>query len=100
MKRLSPESGVIRASVELLSTRDEDRPKGVKTASVDSDKMSPEESPGPSDAKRTKRITAAEKEDSMLPNLKPVPGNIIISYKVFTKFVIIISNHVLESFNL
>ncbi|CAK1546217.1 unnamed protein product [Leptosia nina] len=79
-KKLSPESGMIRASVELLSTTDEDRPRGVKSASIDSNvsgsENNSEESStsGQSVAKRFKRITAAEREDAMLPSLKPVPG--------------------------
>lgn len=86
-ERLSPECGVIRASVELLSTTDKDRPRGVKASvSTESKEASTEESPkdpgtpeestsGQSDAKRAKRVTRAEKEDSMLPDLKPAPGN-------------------------
>ncbi|XP_047510405.1 protein AAR2 homolog [Pieris napi] len=72
VNRFSPESGLIRASVELLSTSDKDRPRGVKTTIDSEDKN--QETPGQSDPKRAKRITAAEKEASMLPNLQPVPG--------------------------
>ncbi|XP_049870185.1 protein AAR2 homolog [Pectinophora gossypiella] len=86
--KLSPECGIIRASVELLSTTDADRPRGVKSQSSaeKEDGTNPEESPttdplaldeaipGQSDAKRAKRITQEEKEDAMLPDLKPAPG--------------------------
>ncbi|XP_059062410.1 protein AAR2 homolog [Achroia grisella] len=89
--KLSPDSGIIRASVELMSTTDEDRPRGVKVAnkSLESQDSTSEESqkeqvsieddstPGQSDAKRAKRITREEKEDSMLPDLKPAPGTSI-----------------------
>lgn len=75
---------MIRASVELLSMTDEERPKGVKTeSSLDSQEGNSEGSgkdgsqesiPGQSDAKRAKRVTREEKEDGMLPDLKPAPG--------------------------
>lgn len=78
--RLSPESGIIRSSLELLSTTDEDRPRGTLkspkieiTAPIDEMSESTEEA-GQSDPKRAKRVTAAEREDAMLPNLKPAPG--------------------------
>ncbi|CAH0725229.1 unnamed protein product, partial [Brenthis ino] len=78
-QKLSPESGLIRASVELLSMSDEDRPRGVKPSSsqesnIESNEVIEESTSGQSDAKRSKRITQAEKEDAMLPDLKPVPG--------------------------
>lgn len=77
---------MIRASVELLSMTDAERPKGVKSeASMESLEGSSEKSltndsqesvPGQSDAKRAKRsITLEEKENAMLPDLKPAPGN-------------------------
>ncbi|KAI8424503.1 hypothetical protein MSG28_002966 [Choristoneura fumiferana] len=81
--KLSPEKGIIRASVELLSMTDEDRPRGVKSESMESQddsesskcaEESPDETPGQSDAKRAKRVTREQKENAMLPNLKPVPG--------------------------
>ncbi|KAJ0178688.1 hypothetical protein K1T71_005463 [Dendrolimus kikuchii] len=82
--KLSPENGMIRASVELLSMTDAERPKGVKTEpSTDSEEGNSEGStkegsqeniPGQSDAKRAKRVTREEKEDAMLPDLKPAPG--------------------------
>lgn len=78
--KLSPESGIIRASVELLSMTNEERPKGFKTeVSMDNTDGSSKEGvqeniPGQSDAKRPKRVTREEKEDSMLPDLKPAPG--------------------------
>ncbi|XP_041970696.1 protein AAR2 homolog [Aricia agestis] len=78
-KKLSPENGMIRASVELMSTTDKDRPRGVKSMDSEEKNSSLEEtdassSPGQSDAKRAKRITREEKEDAMLPDLKPAPG--------------------------
>ena len=57
---------------------DEDRPRGVKPSTSqelnESNEITDESSSGQSDAKKVKRITQAEKEDLMLPNLKPVPG--------------------------
>lgn len=57
---------------------DEDRPRGVKANTSqelnESNEIIEDSSPGQSDAKKAKRITQAEKEDAMLPNLKPVPG--------------------------
>ncbi|XP_045765590.1 protein AAR2 homolog [Maniola jurtina] len=77
-KKLSPESGIIRSSVELLSMSDEERPKGVKLTEPKepdtSKENSDDSSAGQSDAKRVKRITQEEKEELMLPNLKPAPG--------------------------
>uniref|UniRef100_S4PCX9 Protein AAR2 homolog n=1 Tax=Pararge aegeria TaxID=116150 RepID=S4PCX9_9NEOP len=77
-EKLSPESGIIRASVELLSMSDKERPRGVKlpkSQECDTSKETKEDcSPGKSDVKRVKRITQEEKENSMLPDLKPAPG--------------------------
>ncbi|KAJ2951985.1 hypothetical protein O0L34_g4248 [Tuta absoluta] len=88
--KLSPENGIIRASVELQPTSDADRPRGVKpqtsNTSTDNAESSMDESqekeagsvesvPGQSDAKRAKRGTQEEREDAMLPNLKPTPGS-------------------------
>lgn len=60
---------------------DEERPRGVKLpVSQESDPSNETKdapTPGQSDAKRAKRITREEKEDSMLPVLKPAPGKII-----------------------
>lgn len=94
--KLSPDSGIIRASVELMSTTDADRPRGVKTAPSTESQVSiqegtegspletpestseqqlPEQSTsGQSDAKRAKRLTREERENAMLPDLKPAPG--------------------------
>ncbi|PZC86602.1 hypothetical protein B5X24_HaOG206163 [Helicoverpa armigera] len=83
--KLSPENGMIRASVELLSMTDEERPRGVKTTASMESQESTEDSTkegdekeepaaGQSDAKRAKRVTQEEKEDAMLPHLKPAPG--------------------------
>ncbi|XP_013200705.1 protein AAR2 homolog [Amyelois transitella] len=82
--KLSPENGMIRASVELMSTTDADRPRGIKSdksmdsrdsVGEDSEAKTPEtEDAGQSDAKRAKRVTRDQKEDSMLPDLKPAPG--------------------------
>ncbi|XP_068631110.1 protein AAR2 homolog [Battus philenor] len=81
--KLSPENGLIRASVELLSTTDAERPRGVKSSGDaiqeentedPTTKVTEEESSGQSEAKRAKRITREEKENSMLPDLKPAPG--------------------------
>lgn len=90
--KLSPENGIIRASVELLSTSDEDRPRGIKSISSSMESQGSteesvtkktseetEESAGHSDAKRAKRITREEREDAMLPDLKPAPGNIFLT---------------------
>ncbi|XP_032512725.2 protein AAR2 homolog [Danaus plexippus] len=78
-KKLSPETGLIRSSVELLSTSDADRPRGVKvtensevsTITENNDEIS---TPSQSGLKRTRRSTQQEKEEAMLPNLKPAPG--------------------------
>lgn len=81
---------MIRASVELLSMTDEERPRGVKsTASVESQESAEEstqvsgedkeEVAGQSTAKRAKRGTQEEREDAMLPDLKPAPGNMLNS---------------------
>ncbi|KAL0832951.1 hypothetical protein ABMA28_001086 [Loxostege sticticalis] len=84
--KFSPENGIIRSSVELMSMTDEERPRGVKIQEpMESQEENSEESPptdpqegsstsGQSDAKRVKRITNEEKLDAMLPNLKPTPG--------------------------
>ncbi|XP_026322049.1 protein AAR2 homolog isoform X2 [Hyposmocoma kahamanoa] len=84
--KLSPENGMIRASVELMSTTDQDRPRGVKSAQASTDSQeggTPTNEagdtredciPGQSDAKRARKITQEEKEDAMLPDLKPMPG--------------------------
>ncbi|XP_072939659.1 protein AAR2 homolog [Epargyreus clarus] len=79
--KLSPESGIIRASVELLSTSDKDRPRGVKSPEGSMDQESADDintensnEAGQSTAKRAKRATAQEREDAMLPDLKPAPG--------------------------
>ncbi|RVE43529.1 hypothetical protein evm_011814 [Chilo suppressalis] len=85
--KLSPETGVIRAAVELMSMTDAERPRGVKVQES-SESRSLEENevkspstdsvddpaPGSSDAKRAKRVTREDKENAMLPNLKPAPG--------------------------
>ncbi|CAG4916624.1 unnamed protein product [Colias eurytheme] len=83
-QRLSPESGLIRASVELLSTPDAERPRGVKSPRIEitepiedmneSTEEQDDKMAGQSDAKKAKRVTAAEREEAMLPNLKPAPG--------------------------
>ena len=82
---------MIRASVELLSMTDAERPRGVKnTASMESQESTEEsakepgeekEEPaaGQSDAKRAKRITREEREDAMLPHLKPAPGELLFN---------------------
>lgn len=61
---------------------DEERPRGVKLTELQESDSSNETkdspTPGQSDAKRAKRITQEEKEDSMLPDLKPAPGKIIL----------------------
>lgn len=92
--KLSPDNGIIRASVELLSTSDADRPRGVKQTSQDppdqdspegsskEDPLAEESTSGQSDAKRPKLRTTEEKEDAMLPDLKVVPGNLICVPKV------------------
>lgn len=82
--KLAPESGMIRASVELLSMTDAERPRGVKSSSSSisqeneksptKEDFSEEQIAGHSSAKRAKRITREEKEKSLLPDLKPVPG--------------------------
>lgn len=66
---------------------DAERPRGVKAtdSSMDAEDITQESttkedsgeesSAGQSDAKRAKRITREEKEDAMLPDLKPAPGN-------------------------
>lgn len=62
---------------------DEDRPRGVKSESMESQddsetpkctEESSDEVPGQSDAKRARRVTREQKENAMLPNLKPAPG--------------------------
>lgn len=79
---------MIRAAVELMSTTDQDRPRGVKksqsstespegeTPTNETGDTKDEAIPGQSDAKRARKITQEEKEDAMLPDLKPMPGNI------------------------
>lgn len=91
-----------------MSTPDADRPRGVKSApSIESQASTPEgtvspaETPeqstaeqltpeqstsGQSDAKRPKRLTREERENAMLPDLKPAPGmsNQIIHHCFFT----------------
>lgn len=65
--------------MELLSTSDADRPRGVKvtensevsTITENNDEIS---TPSQSGLKRTRRSTQQEKEEAMLPNLKPAPG--------------------------
>lgn len=87
---------MIRASVELLSMTDEERPRGVKSTSASMESQdSTEESPkepgeeekepaaGQSDAKRAKRVTREEREDAMLPHLKPAPGKLCNIYCFF-----------------
>ncbi|KAL4706449.1 hypothetical protein ACJJTC_003021 [Scirpophaga incertulas] len=82
VQKLSPESGIIRSSLELLSTTDADRPKGLKSAeSVDaieepSTSKPPNEVTNPEqpDSKKAKRIRRIDIENSMLPDLKPAPG--------------------------
>lgn len=81
---------MIRASVELLSTTNEDRPKGVKPKDSTEDQeekneesstkesTDEESTSGQSDAKRAKRVTREEKENAMLPDLKPAPGYIFV----------------------
>lgn len=61
IKRLSPENGIIRNCVDLLSCPDEDRPRGNGVGI-----MSPV----------TRRIkqTSTFDEDDLLPDLKPIPG--------------------------
>lgn len=78
---------MIRASVELMSTTDQDRPRGVKSSQASTESQeggTPTNEagntgedciPGQSDAKRARKITQEEKEDAMLPDLKPMPGN-------------------------
>lgn len=79
-----------------MSTPDADRPRGVKSTPSTETKAStpegvvstaetPEQSPveqlmteqstsGQSDAKKAKRLTREERENAMLPDLKPAPG--------------------------
>ncbi|XP_063824605.1 protein AAR2 homolog [Ostrinia nubilalis] len=87
--KLSPECGIIRSAVELMSMTDEERPRGAKgkvPEQMESQEENSEESPPPSDpqegcstsgqsdAKRFKRLSNEEKLNAMLPNLKPTPG--------------------------
>ncbi|KAG6441420.1 protein AAR2 homolog [Manduca sexta] len=80
--KLSPESGIIRASVDLISMSDADRPRGVKSEDVVETKdnesptkeQSKEEPSAGQSAKRARRVTREEREDAMLPDLKPAPG--------------------------
>ncbi|XP_026737162.1 protein AAR2 homolog [Trichoplusia ni] len=86
-RKLSPENGMIRSSVELLSMTDDERPRGIKSSgsnenqdaankSTDKDMAEEKEesSAGQSDAKRVRRVTREERENAMLPDLKPAPG--------------------------
>ncbi|XP_026497014.1 protein AAR2 homolog [Vanessa tameamea] len=79
-QKLSPLNGLIRASVDLLPMSDKDRPRGNKSKqSIEPDPVSKEvqsddSTPGQSGAKRVRRITEEEKEQAMLPDLKPAPG--------------------------
>ncbi|KAG7307741.1 hypothetical protein JYU34_006316 [Plutella xylostella] len=91
--KLSPKNGIIRASLELMSMTDEERPRGVKSGSQDSEttdqepkateestSKEPDEAgddavPGQSEAKKPKlRVTQEDRENAMLPDLKAVPG--------------------------
>lgn len=76
---------MIRASIELLSTSDKDRPRGVKPSdstetdtdaeSSTSNQAGDDGNSGQSEAKRPKlRTSSQDKEDAMLPDLKPAPG--------------------------
>ncbi|VVD01347.1 unnamed protein product [Leptidea sinapis] len=80
-KKLSPESGIIRANMELLPTSDGDRPRGVKTLDETGEEGTTSNA-GQSVSKRAKRLSAQEREDAMLPDLKCVPGTAMR----FTKF--------------
>ncbi|CAG9795109.1 unnamed protein product [Diatraea saccharalis] len=79
--KLSPVSGVIRAAVDLLSMTDAERPRGLKVQESTKSQegnieltVEDEATPGSSDPKRAKRVTLEDKENLLLPDLKPAPG--------------------------
>ncbi|GBP94154.1 Protein AAR2 homolog [Eumeta japonica] len=82
-EKLSPETGIIRSSVELLSMTDDERPKGVRSSitSENIDNTTNIEEQATSEQQTIKRqkvrVSSANKEDSMLPDLKPAPGTAI-----------------------
>lgn len=100
--KLKPESGQIRSALELISCNDKDRPKAekripevtngeitgecsnelVKVLEKNNDSVgtSSENIAIESDnvsKRRSRTLTAEEKEEALLPDLKPIPGNIL-----------------------
>lgn len=97
--KLTPENGHIRSALELVSCNDKDRPKAEKRISEvvseeivgecsnKSKKVTEENSnviePSSENSviecnnvskKRMRTLTAEEKEEALLPDLKPTPG--------------------------
>lgn len=62
VQRHSPDCGVIRNTVELMSCPDEDRPRGDSPLSI-------------ANSSRLSKIRSLMNEEELLPNLKTVPGS-------------------------
>ncbi|XP_065090207.1 protein AAR2 homolog [Ochlerotatus camptorhynchus] len=60
VRRLAPDCGVVRNTVELLSCSDKDRPRGDSTLSANSTRLA--------------KIRSFMNEEELLPNLKSIPG--------------------------
>lgn len=92
---------MIRSSLELLSTTDADRPRGSNSKIAENSTENAESSTSNnedsdvkhSDAKRPKlRNSMEDRENAMLPDLKPAPG-IVFIYVVHLDFGMLAVNY-------